>query len=115
MDKKINFSIDEGPDFFAHEVTVNFNPTQFILDFKCLTPRSDARNQSGPTISVKHNVVMIDAYHAKRFHELLGTVIQRYEKDFGEIEKPKAVFAAEKKKTDLEGRKSKATVPSYFG
>jgi len=115
QDKKINFSISEGEEFFAHEVTINFNPSQFIYDFKCITPRSDPRNQQGPTIAIKHNTVMLDAYHAKKFHELMGSVLGRYEKEFGEIKKPKAVQAAEKKKTkDAKGGK-KTTAPSYFG
>jgi len=113
---KINFNIDEGNDFFAHEVTINFNPTQFVLDFKSITPRSDPRSQQGPNISLKHNVVLMDVFHAKKFHELMSSVLERYEKDFGKIEKPKAIQTAEDKRKDLVGkRKNKNTVPSYFG
>ena len=115
QDKKINLSISDGKEFFAHEITINFNPTQFILDFKCITPRSDVRNQNGPTIALKHNVVMLDIYHAKKFHELLGNTISRYEKDYGKIKKPKSVEKAEKKRPKDEEKKEKATVPSYFG
>jgi hypothetical protein len=114
QDKKINFSITEGDEFFAHEVTVNFNPTQFILDFKCITPRSDPRSSEGPTLVVKHNIVLFDVYHAKKFHELLGTVLSKYEEDFGEIEKPKSIDTAEKKRKK-EPKEGKSNVPSYFG
>jgi len=112
-EKKINFSIADGAEFFAHEATINFNPTQFIMDFKCITPRSDPRNQSGPTIALKHNIVMLDAYHTKMLHELLGDVIKRYEKEFGKIKKPDQIKKAEKNKSPM--IKDKATVPSYFG
>jgi len=43
VEKKVNFGIEDGDNFFAHEVSVNFNPTQFVLDFKCITPRVDPR------------------------------------------------------------------------
>ena len=112
-EKKINFNINDGEEFFAHEVTVNFNPTQFVLDFKCITPRSDPRLAQGPLINLRHNTVMLDIFHAKKFHELLGTVIKRYEKEFGKIQKPKAIEAAEKLKQTAV--KDKSTVPSYFG
>jgi len=112
---KINFNIADGEEFFAHEVTVNFNPTQFVLDFKCVTPRSDPRNKDGPNITLRHNVVMLDAYHALKLHELIGNVITRYEKEFGKIKKPKAIEIAEKKKVTREKTLDKSTAPSYFG
>jgi len=119
QEKKINFSINEGDEFFAHEVTINFNPTQFIFDFKCVTPRSDPRIQQGPTLAIKHNVVMLDVYHAKKLHELLGNIVGRYEKDYGKIGKPKAIEKAEKnksKKAKSMGKdKDLSTAPSYFG
>lgn len=116
-EKKINVSISEGQEFFAHEVTVNFNPTQMILDFKCITPRSDPRNQQGPTIAIRHNIVLMDVYHAQMFHQLLGSIISRYEKEFGKIKKPKAVEEAEKRNRSKsqEQKKEKTTIPSYFG
>jgi hypothetical protein len=112
-EKKVQFSVSDGPEFFAHEVTVNFNPTQFIFDFKCITPRSDPRSQGGPLVALKHNVVMLDVFHAQRLHELLGTILERYEKEFGKIKKPKAIEAAEKKKVTAKVEKS--SLPSYFG
>jgi hypothetical protein len=117
--KRINVSISDGPDFFAHEVSVNYNPTQFTLDFKSITPRIDPRIQDGATISLKHNAVMLDIYHAKKFHELLGKMILSYEKEFGKIEKPKAIAKAEKKNKQkgkfIEEKIPKVAVPSYLG
>jgi hypothetical protein len=117
--KRINVSISDGIDFFAHEASVNYNPTQFTLDFKSITPRIDPRIQEGATISLKHNVIMLEIYHAKRFHELLGKMISSYEKEFGKIEKPKAIIKAEKKNKQkgkfVEEKVPKIAVPSYLG
>jgi hypothetical protein len=116
QEKKINVSIADGDEFFAHEVTINFNPSQFIFDFKCITPRSDPRNQQGPTLAIKHNTVMLDIYHAKKFHQLMTDVIGKYEKDFGKIEKPKAIEKAEKMRPQMPKQAvDDKTTPSYFG
>ncbi|MCK4521521.1 MAG: DUF3467 domain-containing protein [Nanoarchaeota archaeon] len=115
--QKINMNIgDAGHDFFAHETSINFNPTQFILDFKCITPRVDPRAKESAVINLRHNIVMLDAYHAKRFQELFAKVIDDYEKEFGKIEKPKPMKIIEKKRA--KGKKEsikEKTTPSYFG
>lgn len=116
MEKKINLSISEGDSFFAHEVSVNFNPTQFVLDFKNITPRMDPRSQDGPTLCIKHNVVLIEPYHLKKFGEFLNKRIDDYEKEFGKIEKPKAIEAYNKKQKKKKAEtKDKPQIPSYFG
>ena len=115
--KKINLGISDGNEFFAHELSVNFNPTQFILDFRCVTPRSDPRSRDIPFISIKHNVVLVEPFHAKRILEVLTNVISQYEKRFGKIEKPKALQVAEKKsKKDSNKSKGKEKIetPSYI-
>ena len=124
--KNVNMNIQDGDSFFAHELSINFNPLQFILDFKCITPRVDPRGQDGSImLSMKHNVVMLDVFHAKRMHELLGKVIGDYEKQFGAIEKPKALQKYEnisrkeeskaKPKKGKEARKKERLSPNYFG
>jgi len=117
--KKINLGVHDGNEFFAHELSVNFNPTQFIFDFRCVTPRSDPRSKDIPFISIKHNIVLTEPYHAKRIYEVLGNVIKQYESQFGKIEKPKAVVEYEKKvkKAAKDGNKksTKETIPSYLG
>ncbi len=115
--QKINMNIgDLAPDFFAHEASINFNPTQFIFDFKCITPRVDPRAKESTVISLKHNIIMLDVYHAKKFYELLGNVVKSYEKEFGKIEKPKQISMIEKKNKRYEGKVSKGTTtPSYLG
>ena len=114
--KNLNFSVENGDDFFAHETSINFNPNQFILDFKSVTPRVDVRDKDNPTIVIKHNVVMIEPYHAKKISELLINVVQKYEKEFGKIEKTKAMKILEKKsKKQSRDMRSVQDTPAYFG
>jgi len=114
-EKNLKISVNEGEAFFCHELSVNYNPLQFTLDFKQITPRVDMRSKQGPVINIKHNVVMIDPYHAKRMLNLLAKVVEDYEKDFGKIEKPKAIDKAEKKMKKREGDKKTIAAPTYFG
>jgi len=112
--RKMNVNIRDGQVFFAHETAVNFNPTQFIFDFKCVTPRIDVRSKEAPTIAIDHNVVIVEPYHVKRISELLNKIVKKYEKEFGKIEKPKALEKLEKKKKTKKDVKEKV-IPSYFG
>lgn len=116
-EKKINFGIEDGPNFFAHEVSVNFNPTQFVLDFKSIAPRVDPRSNEGAVISIKHNVILMDVYHAKKFLDFMKKRVDDYEKEFGRIEKPAAIKTIEKKKKkeDKSRKKEKIEAPEYFG
>ena len=116
MEEKVNLNINDGDAFFAHELSINFNPMQFIFDFKSITPRVDPRSQTRASISLKHNVIMVDSYHAKRILTLLEKTIKKHEKEFGPIEKPKALKALEKKRKSKEGAiTDKDNIPSYFG
>jgi hypothetical protein len=115
MEEKVNLNIADGDAFYAHELSINFNPMQFIFDFKCITPRVDPRSQTRASISLKHNVIMVDPYHAKRIMELLDSTLKKYEKEFGNIEKPKALKTLEKKKKTKPDSTSKDHIPSYFG
>jgi len=114
-DKRVNLSISDGNEFFAHEVSINFNPTQFIMDFKCITPRVDPRVRDGPTLALKHNVILTDPYHTKRIAELLNEVVKRYEKEFGRIEKPKSIELLEKKAKSEGKIEDDRSIPVYFG
>ncbi|MBS3097733.1 DUF3467 domain-containing protein [Candidatus Woesearchaeota archaeon] len=115
-EERINLHINEGEPFFAHELSINFNPTQFVFDFKCITPRVDPRSQTKASISLKHNVIMVDPYHAKKVLDLLNEVVKKYEKEFGKIEKPKSIEEFEKKhKKKAKEKKDTTEAPSYFG
>ncbi len=108
--------VNDGEAFFAHELTVNFTPTQFILDFKCITPRTDPRTKDSASFLLKHNAVMVEPWHAKRISEVLGAVVKKYEEEFGEIKKPVALEKAEKKqKSIMKKSAAQAETPSYFG
>lgn len=113
--KNLNISVNEGDPFFCNEVSANFNPMQIILDFKCVTPRVDIRSKQNPVVHIKHNVVMFDPFHAKKMLELLNKVVSDYERDFGNIRKPKAVEKLEKKMKDKKSDKKTVAAPTYFG
>src|SRR3989338_6611697 len=113
MEQKINLSINEGKGFFAHEASVNYSPTQFILDFKCITPRNDPRSTEVANINLEHGVVMLEPNHAFRIYELLGDMLKKYEKDFGKIEKPKPLEKAEKRAK--QANKPEKSDLTYFG
>jgi len=115
-EKKINFGVSSREPFFAHETSVNFNPTQFILDFKCVTPLTDISSKTMQTISIKHDTILLDPFHTKEVYKLLSRVIEKYEKEFGKIEKPESLKKFEKKHKNL-GKEDngKIKVPSYLG
>ncbi|MFT4303636.1 MAG: DUF3467 domain-containing protein [Candidatus Woesearchaeota archaeon] len=111
MEQKINLNINDGDAFYAHQASINFNPTMFFLDFKSISPRIDERSRENPTFALKHNLVMIDPYHATMIRDMLVKALKDYEKKFGKIEIPKAIKKIEKeKKTTM-----KEEVPNYFG
>lgn len=116
-EEKINLNIKEGEAFYAHELSINFNPLQFVFDFKSVTPRVDPRSRDRASIVLKHNVILTDPYHTKRIYELLGGVINKYEKEFGKIEKPKPLEIVEKKnkkEASRIGDKERIETPSYI-
>ena len=112
-EEKISLSINDGDAFYAHELSINFNPLQFVFDFKSVTPRVDPRSKDRASIVLKHNVVLVDPYHAKKVHGLLGDVLKKYEKEFGKIEKPKVLQILEKKnKKDKKDKKEDSIAKS---
>ncbi|MBU0461733.1 MAG: DUF3467 domain-containing protein [Nanoarchaeota archaeon] len=115
-EKKLNIHIDEGDTFFTNEVSVNFNPMQFFIDFKNVAPRVDIRSKEGEVfINIKHNVITFDPHHGKQILELLAKAMENYEKEFGPIEKPKAIDALEKKMKKGTKEKAVEKAPIYFG
>lgn len=110
----INITINDGEPFFSHEMTVNFTPTQFTFDFKCITPRTDPRSKK-PSFLLKHNVVMVDPWHAKMILGVLNNVIRKYEEEYGTIKKPKPVEIAEKKQKKAIKATQHTETPSYLG
>ncbi|MBR9691649.1 DUF3467 domain-containing protein [Candidatus Woesearchaeota archaeon] len=114
--KSINIGINDGNEFFAHETSVHFNPTQFIIDFRNITPRLDPRAKETPFMVLKHNLILIDPWHAKEVLRILTNTIERYEKQFGRIDQPKAVKKYLKEAKKLKDKKvPKSQTPSYMG
>ena len=114
MEKKMNVNIDEGKTFYSNEASINFNPTQFFLDFKCIAPRVDLRSKDGTLhVAIEHSVVTVDPYHAKQILSLMHKSIEKYEAEFGEIKKPASLAKMESGMEEEE--KAKDKTPIYFG
>jgi hypothetical protein len=116
MAEPLNVSVNDGGAMYAHEMSVNFTPTQFFLDFKMITPRTDPRGQGRPNILLQHNVVMVEPWHVKKIIEVLENSLKRYEDEYGKITKPKPLAKAEKKqKKAVDAGKEKEATPNYMG
>ena len=118
MTQQVNLDIVDGEPFFSHETSVNFTPTQFTMDFKCITPRVDPRSKKA-TFQLKHNVVMLDPFQAKALLSVMATSMEKYEKEFGKVKKPAAMAKAEKKQQAAIKKAGKAkepkSSPNYMG
>ena len=116
MTEPVNLNISDGGAFFAHEMSVNFSPTQIFLDFKMITPRVDPRGKGKATFMMQHNVVMLEPWHAKKMIEVLQASVKRYEEEYGKIAKPKSISKAEKKQKKVQQKaESTKETPSYLG
>ena len=112
-EKNISFSIHDNNSFFADEVSITNGPTRLVLDFKVTTPRIDVRAQQGQIpLVTEHNTIHLDAHLAKKFYELLGEHINKYEETFGEITEPEALTKAKKDQSEVTTTHKK---PGYFG
>ena len=86
---------DAAPEFFADDLTVSHTPLRFILDFKSLTPRINTPKESRHMI-LKHSVIKVEPFIARALLEVLTSNLERYEKEYGKIKKPKALEIAER-------------------
>lgn len=115
--KQVNLRIRDGEQFYTNEASINFNPSEIIFDFKCITHANELGEHR--SIVLKHSFVLLSPYHAKSFLAMLNKVVKDYETKFGEIKKPEALKKAEKlvKKDQKTGvvEKVKDKVESYFG
>lgn len=91
MERNVNVQIDHRENaFYSDSISIIYNPSKFILDFKQNTPRIDQiQGKSQETIAVKHNVIIMDVRFAKIFLNTLQKSIEGYEKKHGKIEIPK--------------------------
>ena len=112
---QINLRIKDQDQFYSNESSINFNPNEIILDFKCITHTHDLGNRRG--LVLKHNVVILNPFHVKNFASMLNKVIKDYEDKFGEIKKPESIKKAEKivKKEQKKKSEDKTADDNYFG
>lgn len=98
MENSINVQIDHREAaFYSDSISIIYNPTKFILDFKQNTPRIDQiQDKQQQTIAIKHNVIILDIKFAKIFMETLKKSVEGYEKKHGEIKIPKQQKKVEK-------------------
>ena len=89
--KKINLDIDQNKEsFYANNIAIFNNPTEFVLDFTQITPRINiVEDRQVVTYIIKHNAVVLEPKQAKNFFNLLKENIEGYEKKFGKIQLPK--------------------------
>jgi len=89
--RKANLNIDQSKEaFYANNLAIFNNPTEFILDFTQITPRVDlVQDKQVITYVVRHNAIVLEPEQAKIFLNLLKENIEKYEKKFGKINLPK--------------------------
>lgn len=119
-EKKLNLNIVDGDEFFAQEASVSYNPTLFNLDFRRITSRIDMRSNDSNVLVLRHNVVILEPYVAKKLVEIMQKSIERYEQEFGAIVIPEQIKQLEKKvQSELEKKTAsnvvEFTTPTYFG
>jgi len=110
--KEAKINIIDGDAFFADEISVSHNPLKFVIDFKNITPRHDMRSASYQPLVLKHTVIMMDVHTAKNLLSSLSMNIDKYEKQFGKIERPKVLDKIPK---SMKSKFKPDEVPIYFG
>lgn len=106
MEKKVNVVMDNSNNaFYASQVTVHHSSTDFCLDFGQLTPRTNFTPEGGEISYVnKHETILLHPVMAKQMYSILGTQIEKFEKDNGAIVIPKP---EEQKKEDTDTASTK--------
>lgn len=107
----MRIDVENGIEFTADEASVSHSPVKFMIDFRSVTPRIETGSKE-PRMVMRHNVVRVDPYFAKELLSVLKDNIEKFEKKFGTIEKPKALEQAEKNKHD---HSKKEVKQDYFG
>lgn len=97
-EKHMNIQIDHRESgFYSDNISIIYNPSKFILDFKQVTPRMDhIHGKPQEVLAVKHRVIILDAKFAKIFLDTLKKSVEGYEKKHGEIKVPKISKKPEK-------------------
>jgi len=109
--QQFSFSIDDGPTFFADEISITNNEHRFFLDFKNQSPRIDVRANDALPIAIKHSSIILDPGLAKVFSRLLVDHIKKFEEEHGAIVEPKI----SEQPAASHVTKTKDDKPGYFG
>ena len=97
--------VKEG--FYTNSISIIFNPSKFVLDFKQTTPHIDRVCEKDQQLfATTHSIVLLDPQFAKVFLGTLKNSIESYEKKFGKI---KVIEKKNKKE------KAVASSHSYIG
>lgn len=99
--------------FFSNGIAIHHNNKYFFFEFKQSSPRLvQEKSKTGVQITTKSETVMIDAYFAKVFLNLLKENLSKYEKKYGKIK-----LAVPKKKKKKETVATTAVTPAtkYIG
>lgn len=107
-------NVDKDP-FTSNQQTVAHQPGKFILDFKNVYVQFTPDNKPVPVVN--HRIILLDPYYTKDFLRVLKDNIEKYEKNFGEIKKPKELEIGEKEAKKLQEQSTTTTEkpPSYMG
>lgn len=77
---KINIPKENAEGIYSNLVLMNFNDSEFILDFARILPAvKEAKIYSR---------IMMNPQHSKRLMKLLSKNIEKYEEKYGEIKLP---------------------------
>lgn len=112
---QVSVRIRDGEQFFSNESSINFNPNEIVIDFRCITHTHDVADRRG--LVLRHNMIILNPLHAKNFLGMLSKVVKDYEARFGEIKKSEALKKAESmlKKEEKKKSERKEEVGTYFG
>jgi hypothetical protein len=110
--KPFTFSIDDGPTFFADEISIMNNEHKFFLDFKNQSPRIDVRANEALPLAIKHSAVILDPGLAKVFSNMLSEHVRKFEEEHGTIPEPKVTTNNPAKQASTRAKDER---PEYFG
>lgn len=88
--QNVNINVDLGHIKYVDSSVIAFNKSEFIIDFKKVSPRFNMLNVGGKVINntvlhVEHSPIAISPKNAKKLLEQLIMEVKKYEKTFGEI------------------------------
>ena len=96
QDLKLDMAPDVAKGTYSNLAIISHSPTEMILDFAQILPGT-------PNANVRNRIIM-NPIHAKRLLNALADNIQKYERNFGPIEEPKAPINVDTVPYDILGK-----------